>query len=45
MPLIAYFKAELTTYILAYTDGRVFRRGARQMFWYWEPRLLAWLCG
>ncbi|HEY4386131.1 MAG TPA: SPFH domain-containing protein [Ktedonobacteraceae bacterium] len=37
MSLIAYFKSEPTEYILAYSNGRVFRRGAGQAFWYWGP--------
>jgi regulator of protease activity HflC (stomatin/prohibitin superfamily) len=35
MALIAYFKAEPTEYILASTNGKTFRRGAGQAFWYW----------
>lgn len=37
MPLIEYFKAEPTEYILAYSNGRVFRQGAGRAFWYWQP--------
>ncbi len=35
MALIAYFKAEPTEYILASTNGKIFRHGAGQAFWYW----------
>lgn len=38
MPLLGYFKAEPTEYILAYANGRVFRQGAGRVFWYWPPR-------
>ena len=34
---IAYFKSEPTEYILAYSNGRVFRQGAGRAFWYWRP--------
>src|SRR5512139_3592967 len=34
---LAYFKAEPTDYILAYTNGAVFRQGAGRAFWYWRP--------
>ncbi len=37
MALFAYFKAEPTEYILASTNGRIFRQGAGQAFWYWSP--------
>ncbi len=37
MALIEYFKAEPTDYILAYSNGKVFRRGAGRAFWYWRP--------
>ncbi len=33
----AYFKAEPTEYILAYSNGRIFRQGAGRSFWYWRP--------
>src|SRR5262245_46682056 len=34
MSPIAYFKAEPTEYILASSNGRVFRQGAGRAFWY-----------
>lgn len=34
---IAYFKSEPTEYILAYSNGRIFRQGAGRAFWYWRP--------
>ena len=37
MPLIGYFKAEPTEYVLAYHNGAVFREGAGRAFWYWPP--------
>ncbi|HLZ58293.1 MAG TPA: SPFH domain-containing protein, partial [Ktedonosporobacter sp.] len=37
MDLLAYFKAEPTEYILAYSNGKIFRQGAGQTFWYWGP--------
>jgi len=38
MALIGYFKAEPTEYILAYSNGRIFRQGAGQSFWYLPHR-------
>ena len=38
MALFGHFKAEPTEYILAYTNGRVFRQGAGQSFWYISHR-------
>lgn len=38
MALFGHFKAEPTEYILAYTNGRVFRQGAGQSFWYVSHR-------
>lgn len=38
MALIGYFKAEPTDYILAYTNGHIFRQGAGQSFWYLPHR-------
>lgn len=38
MALFGYFKAEPTEYILASTNGRVFREGAGRAFWYWTAR-------
>lgn len=38
MALIGYFKAEPTAYILAYTNGRIFRQGVGQSFWYLPHR-------
>jgi len=35
--MFAYFKAEPTEYVLAYSDGRVFQQGAGRAFWYWRP--------
>jgi hypothetical protein len=35
--MFAYFKAEPTEYVLAYSDGRVFQQGAGRAFWYWQP--------
>lgn len=32
---MAYFKAEPVEYILAYTNGRIFRQGTGKAFWYW----------
>jgi len=37
MALIGYFKSEPTEYILAYSNGTVFRQGAGSAFWYWSP--------
>jgi regulator of protease activity HflC (stomatin/prohibitin superfamily) len=37
MAALAYFKAEPTEYILAYSNGRIFRQGAGRSFWYWQP--------
>jgi hypothetical protein len=37
MAPIAYFKAEPTEYIMAFSNGRVFRQGAGRAFWYWRP--------
>jgi hypothetical protein len=37
MAPVAYFKAEPTEYILAFTNGRIFRQGAGRAFWYWRP--------
>ncbi len=37
MALIAYFKSEPTEYILAYSNGSIFRQGAGRAFWYWSP--------
>jgi hypothetical protein len=37
MTLVAHFKSEPTEYILAYSNGRIFRQGAGQAFWYWSP--------
>lgn len=37
MALFAYFKSEPTEYILAYSNGRIFRQGAGRAFWYWRP--------
>lgn len=34
---LAYFKSEPTEYILAYSNGRIFRQGAGRAFWYWRP--------
>ena len=33
---IQYFKGEPTEYILAYSNGKVFRQGAGKAFWYWK---------
>ena len=38
MALFAHFKAEPTEYILAYTNGRVFRQGTGRTFWYMPHR-------
>jgi regulator of protease activity HflC (stomatin/prohibitin superfamily) len=35
--MIAYFKGEPTEYILAFSNGRIFQRGAGKAFWYWKP--------
>jgi SPFH domain/Band 7 family protein len=37
MAPIAYFKSEPTEYILAYSNGKIFRQGAGRAFWYWRP--------
>jgi hypothetical protein len=37
MALLAYFKSEPTEYILAYSNGAIFRQGAGRAFWYWGP--------
>jgi hypothetical protein len=37
MPLFAYFKAEPTEYIIASSNGTIFRQGAGRAFWYWVP--------
>lgn len=37
MALFAYFKAEPTEYIFAYSNGRVLHEGAGSSFWYWGP--------
>lgn len=37
MAWIAYFKAEPTDYILAYTNGRLIQEGPGRAFWYWRP--------
>ena len=34
---LAYFKSEPTEYILAYSNGKIFRQGAGRAFWYWRP--------
>jgi hypothetical protein len=34
MAIIGYFKAEPTEYILAYTNGNMFRQGTGKAFWY-----------
>jgi hypothetical protein len=34
---IAYFKAEPTEYILAYSGGKLARQGPGRAFWYWRP--------
>lgn len=38
MALFAHFKAEPTEYILAYSNGRVFRQGTGRTFWYMPHR-------
>lgn len=37
MALLGYFKSEPTEYILAYSNGEIFRQGAGRAFWYWGP--------
>jgi hypothetical protein len=37
MRLFAYFKAEPTEYIIASSNGIIFRQGAGRAFWYWGP--------
>jgi len=37
MATIGYFKAEPTDYILAYSNGKIFRQGPGTAFWYWRP--------
>lgn len=37
MAVIGYFKAEPTEYILAYSNGNLFRQGPGKAFWYWQP--------
>jgi hypothetical protein len=37
MALIGYFKSEPTEYILAYSNGSIFRQGTGLAFWYWRP--------
>lgn len=36
MAWLQYFKGEPTEYILAYSNGSVFRQGAGKAFWYWK---------
>ena len=36
MAWLQYFKGEPTEYILAYSNGKVFRQGAGKAFWYWK---------
>lgn len=38
MAWLQYFKGEPTEYILAYSNGKVFRQGAGQAFWYWKHK-------
>ncbi len=38
MVLLQHFKAEPTDYILAYSNGKVFRQGPGQTFWYWKHK-------
>ncbi len=38
MALLQHFKAEPTDYILAYTNGKVFRQGTGKAFWYWRHK-------
>jgi regulator of protease activity HflC (stomatin/prohibitin superfamily) len=35
--MLAYFKAEPTEFILAFSNSRIFQRGAGKAFWYWKP--------
>jgi regulator of protease activity HflC (stomatin/prohibitin superfamily) len=35
---LGYFKGEPTEYILAYSNGNVFRQGAGRAFWYWKRK-------
>lgn len=35
--MIAYFKAEPTEFILAFSNSQIFQRGAGKAFWYWKP--------
>jgi regulator of protease activity HflC (stomatin/prohibitin superfamily) len=35
--MFGYFKSEPTEYILAYSNGKIFRQGAGRAFWYWQP--------
>lgn len=36
MAWLQYFKGEPTEYILAYSNGKIFRQGAGKAFWYWK---------
>jgi hypothetical protein len=38
MAVVGYFKAEPTEYILASSNGQIFRQGAGLAFWYWPHR-------
>lgn len=38
MAWLQYFKGEPTEYILAYSNGKVFRQGAGKAFWYWRHK-------
>ena len=38
MAWLQYFKGEPTEYILAYSNGKVFRQGAGKAFWYWKHK-------
>lgn len=37
MALFAYFKAEPTEYVIAFSNGESFRQGTGRSFWYWRP--------
>jgi hypothetical protein len=38
MAWLQHFKAEPTDYILAYSNGKVFRQGPGKAFWYWRHK-------
>lgn len=37
MAILGHFKAEPIEYVLAYSNGTIFRQGAGRTFWFWRP--------